>query len=84
MASKKILLVKSDINLFELIQNGYNGYFYENSEEFCEKLGKILNFTTTYYSEVVFNALESLNKWGLETFYRKVEVVYNKAIKKVW
>ena len=84
MASKKILLVKSDINLFELIQNGYNGYFYENSEEFCKKLGKILDFTTTYYSEVVFNALESLNKWGLETFYRKVEVVYNKAIKKVW
>lgn len=79
MASKKILLVKFDVNLIEMIKDSYNGFFYETSEQFCKKIDELLNIDTTYYNEIVSNILSTLDKWSLETFYRKVMVVYQKA-----
>lgn len=84
MASKTIVLVKFDINLVELIKEGENGYLFQDKNEFIEKLWKILNFDTTYYSEVVNNSLKVIDKWGEEEFYRKVMWVYQKAIREFW
>lgn len=84
MSSKVIVLVKFDINLVELIKDGQNGYLYDDKNEFIEKLRKILNFDTTYYNEVVNNSLNYIEKWGEDEFYRKVMLVYQKAIREFW
>ena len=79
MASKKIILAKYDSNLTELIVDGQNGFFYEKKEEFLKKICQIFDNYDTYYSVMVKNMIESVDKLSLKNFYTNIMEVYEKA-----
>lgn len=79
MASKKIILAKYDSNLTELIVDGQNGFFFEKKEEFLQKICQIFDNYDTYYSVMVKNMIESVDKLSLKNFYTNIMEVYEKA-----
>jgi 1,2-diacylglycerol 3-alpha-glucosyltransferase len=79
MASKKIILAKFDSNLTELIVDGQNGFFFEKKEEFLQKICQIFDNYDTYYSVMVKNMIESVDKLSLKNFYTNIMEVYEKA-----
>ncbi len=77
MATKTPVLARYDDNLVDVIQNGYNGYFFNDGKELEELIVKVIESDLTTLSN---NALESTKKFSSEVFCNKVLEVYQRAI----
>lgn len=85
MAAQKIVLAKYDKNLDGVIKDGKNGFFFEKDEDFANILNKMANdLTKEQIQEMKKNALLTAEEYSSETFYKKVMVVYERAIRKKW
>jgi glycosyltransferase involved in cell wall biosynthesis len=62
-----------------LIVDGQNGFFFEKKEEFLQKICQIFDNYDTYYSVMVKNMIESVDKLSLKNFYTNIMEVYEKA-----
>lgn len=79
MACALPLLCRKDLCLQSVLIPGYNGYFFENSEEFVQHLTEILSISTqTKFMKQ--NALRTASDFSKEAFARKALHLYTKMI----
>lgn len=70
---------KYDECLENVLIDGFNGYFFENGEDFKEKILKILN-DDDLYNEMSKNALEKSRLFSKEYFAQSILNVYKLAV----
>ena len=75
LASNLPLVCKKDSCLNNVLINNYNGFSYETSKEYIEKIELILN-NDKLYSEMSKNAYTTAEKYSTENFGKQVENVY--------
>ncbi|MBN7773001.1 glycosyltransferase [Clostridium aminobutyricum] len=80
LASGIPLLCKYDQCLENVLVEGTNGYFYDNAEEFIQKLIHLLN-TPDEYAQFCKNAEQTAEKYSKEVFGKRVLEVYQDALK---
>ena len=78
MASGIPAVARYDKNLEDVITNGFNGYFFNDTNELVAIL---LNLIKDDFTEIAHNALLSVKKYSSEVFCEKVLEVYRQAIK---
>lgn len=85
MAAKIPVLARYDKNLDGVIVDNETGFFFEDYHSFETKLEKILSLDKKQIEKVVNDAYATnVNNFSLETFYKRLINVYNKAIRKFW
>lgn len=84
MAAKRILLVRYDDNLYDLIDSGRSGYFFNSEEDFIRKLETIIDMDEASKNKMKELAFKKLDEYSIETFYERIKKVYERAIKKNW
>lgn len=80
LASGIPLLCKYDQCLENVLIEGYNGFSYDTSEKFIEKLFGLLD-SPEKYGEMCKNAEATANRYSKEAFGKKVSEVYEDALK---
>lgn len=78
MASGIPAVARYDKNLEDVITDGFNGYFFNDTNELVAIL---LNLIKDDFTEIAHNALLSVKKYSSEVFCEKVLEVYRQAIK---
>ena len=81
LASSLPVLAKYDTNLDDIIINYENGIFYNNEEEFIEKLKEITTNKDLRY-KLKQNARASVEKYSSNAFANEVLKVYNRYVTK--
>lgn len=84
MASHLYVLARYDQNLIDVIQEGKTGYFFESETEFAEKLEIIRQRKLNKDNKMLLDAIKGIDRYSIETFYKNIMEVYNRAIKKNW
>ncbi len=79
MACKTPVLARFDDNLKDVIQDGYNGFFFNTTDELTALVEKIMEMDLTELSD---NALASTEKFSSTRFYSEVIKVYTKALER--
>lgn len=74
-------LVQWDLCIDDVIKDGYNGYIFNNMDEFVEKL-KYSFENQNINDELKINAYNSSKEYSKEQFATKILEVYESAIKK--
>lgn len=79
MACGLPLLCLKDLCLQSVLKSGHNGYFFQNSEEFIERLTELLQDSAqkTFMQQ---NALRTASNFSKEAFARKAQQLYPKVI----
>ncbi len=80
LASELICLVRYDVNLEELITDNENGIFFQNNEDFGDKLSLILT-DEELRNKIKANSRDSIQNYSKEVYAKKCVEVYNLAIK---
>ncbi len=78
MSSGLPLLCKKDKCLDGVLEEGINGWFFENEEEFLSKL-KLYVHDEEYETEIKKNVIERADKFSARTFAENAEKVYVEA-----
>lgn len=76
-ASSLVVLARKDKNLEEVIEDGINGFFYNDATELAQK---IIQTKNNDMEVIRANAYESAKKYSDQAFYEKIIHVYNQAI----
>ena len=76
LASGKVIFAKRDDVLENLLIDGYNGFFFEDSKSLSNIIINYFNDNKDYKN----NAIESVTKYDCDEFYNKVIKVYNDSI----
>lgn len=82
LASGLPLLCRKDECLQEVVENGKNGWQYENQEEFLEYLTDWIKKSSEEKHDICQNARKSAEQFSAERFYQRVVQVYEKKTKK--
>ncbi len=83
MASKTIVLAKFDFNLMTYIKDGINGFLYDDTDSFVQKLDKILNISPLDKLDIINEASRTnASLFSQAGFYERIINVYEKAIRK--
>jgi len=79
MASGLPLICRKDECLLDVVEDGYNGYTFENEREFIDKVELLLDDEDKlkFFKE---NAVEKAQKFSVEEFGRQVEELYVRVI----
>ncbi len=81
LASSLPVVCINDDSFKEMITHNYNGYFFNNNQEFTKYILKLINETSKYL-EMKTNANNSIYKYSKEVFASEILKVYQKAINK--
>jgi len=81
LACGKPILVRKDECLKNLLQDGINGYFYQNETEFIERYR--LLFQNKKYEEMKFIARESVKNISAKVFGGNMEQIYRDCLENV-
>lgn len=84
MASHLYVLARYDHNLIDVIQEGATGFFFENSEEFSDKLSKAYKLWKEKDNKMLVEALKSIDHYSIDTFYKRIKEAYAHVIKQCW
>ena len=84
MAANLYTLARYDHNLLDVITDNVTGYFFENEEEFSEKLYQAYQMHKRNDNTMLEEALKSIDNYSIETFYQRILGAYKHAIKKCW
>lgn len=84
MAAHLYVLARYDHNLLDVIQEGTTGFFFENEEEFTDKLYKVYQLYINKNMEMLDQALKSIDHYSIETFYKRIIGAYKHVIKQCW
>lgn len=79
MANGLPQVCKYDDCLDGLLESGYNGFYFENKEEFIENVEKLLD-DEELSKEMSINAQNTSKRYSKETFGKSVAKVYEEAI----
>ena len=75
LASSLPLVCRYDEALDDVLENGYNGFFYTDKKEFIDCVSRILS-SDEYLSELGANARKSSLKFSKKDFADRVEEIY--------
>ena len=81
LAASKPTICINDEAFLEMIDDNYNGYLFNNDDEFKDCIFKLMN-NDKLYQEMAINAQNSTYKYSKDVFASEVLKVYHKAIKK--
>lgn len=81
LAASTPVLCISDDSFKEMVQDGYNGYLFENDAEFRSYVKK-LSEDKALYNELAVNAKNSVYRYSKEVFAADILKVYSRAITK--
>lgn len=81
MASGLPLLCRKDDCLVDVVDEGFNGFTFENKEEFIDKVDRIL-LDPSALEKYKANALTKAQKFSVEEFGRQVEALYLRVIRR--
>ena len=84
MAANLYTLARYDHNLLDVITDNVTGYFFENEEEFSDKLYQAYQMHKKNDNTMLEEALKSIDNYSIETFYQRILGAYKHAIKKCW
>ena len=82
LASGLPVLCRKDECLNELVVDGYNGWQYEDKDDFKEKLERYLKLDDTEKKKMSENAFESAERYSSKRFAKDVLDLYNQCIEK--
>ncbi len=74
------ILVRRDEALEGVVQEGENGYYFDDKESFLSGLEKLLNQDDAAYAKMSEQALKSSERYSVEGFAKSVENLYLKQI----
>lgn len=84
MAANLYTLARYDHNLLDVITDNVTGYFFENEEEFSDKLYQAYQMHKKNDNTMLEEALKSIDNYSIDTFYQRILGAYKHAIKKCW
>ena len=84
MAANLYTLARYDHNLLDVITDNVTGYFFENEEEFSDKLYRAYQMYKKNDNTMLEEALKSIDNYSIDTFYQRILGAYKHAIKKCW
>lgn len=84
MAARIPILCRFDNNLVNVITNKVTGFFFEDTNDFKDKLHEVLALNKEEMSKVVESAYGSISIFSEATFYNNIMEVYKRAIRKNW
>ena len=79
LASGLPLLVKYDDNLEDVIQDGKNGFSFQNDDDFVPLAKKILNQKELYLM-LKQNAYPSVERYSAQNYAKQMEAIYFKLL----
>jgi 1,2-diacylglycerol 3-alpha-glucosyltransferase len=80
LASGLPLLVKYDVNLEGVVENGRNGYSFLNNDDFVSIFNKIDN-NSILLNEITNNSNKGISRFSAENYAISVEGIYKKLLK---
>lgn len=84
MSARVPILCRFDNSLVGVVNNNVNGFFFQDENDFKERLTYVLSIDKNTMEIVKDNALKSIEKYSEKTFYENVIEVYNRAIRRNW
>ncbi len=84
MAAHLYVLARYDHNLVDVIQDGVTGFFFENKEEFAEKLLIAYNMKNKNDVSMLNKAIKGIDQYSIDTFYERIMKAYRHARKSKW
>lgn len=84
MASKVLVLARFDENLTNVIYDKETGFYFENENDFVEKLKYILSLKEKDKQRILNNAEKLIDRYSIERFYSNIMEVYKRAFRKYW
>ncbi len=84
MASKIFVLARFDENLANVIIDNQTGFYFENENDFSQKLDKIIELDDENKQRIIQNSSELVQNYSLEQFYKNIMEVYKRALRKYW
>ena len=81
LASAKVVVCLNDPSFKEMVEHNYNGFLFDNDEEYKEYILNLMN-DKDLYKNMCLNAKNSTYAYSKEVFASNLLKVYNKAIKK--
>ena len=84
MASGEIVLARHCENLFQVIEDGKNGFFFFSEEELAEKMSLVMKLGQKRKEAILYNGKMTVEAYSLERFYQSIMEVYRRAQRKKW
>ena len=84
MAAHLFVLARYDHNLVDVIQDGVTGFFFENEDEFVEKLYECYKLHKEKNLTMLDKAIKGIDQYSIDTFYNRIIKAYNHALKRKW
>ncbi len=80
LAASVPVLARYDTNLEEIIEDGYNGIFFTDFDDFTSKALMLIN-DVELRNKLTLNAKESVEKFSKEAYAKNVAALYERIIK---
>ena len=84
MAARVPILARFDNNLINVLADKETGFFFQDTDDFPDKLNEISNMKKEDLEIIKDNALKSIEPFSEEAFYKNIMGVYNRAIRRNW
>ena len=84
MASDLLVLCRFDNNLVGVIDNNKTGFFFQDVDDFKDKLHYVLSLNKEESDSIKKNAFDSIDRFSEKTFYNNIIEVYKRAIRRSW
>lgn len=84
MASRLYVMARYDHNLLDVVKDGVTGYFFENEEEFSNKLYLAYQSFKNYDTKMLDDAIKGIEQYSIETFYNSIMKTYKHVLKINW
>lgn len=84
MAAHLYVMARYDHNLLDVVKDGVTGYFFENEEEFSNKLYKEYELFKKGDTEMLEKAINGIEQYSIETFYNSIMKAYKHVLKVNW
>ncbi len=84
MASDLLVLCRFDNNLVGVIDNNKTGFFFQDVDDFKDKLHYVLSLKKEESNLIKKSAFDSIDRFSEKTFYNNIIEVYKRAIRRSW
>lgn len=84
MAASCLVMARFDTNLSSLISDGQTGFFFFSEDGFAKKLEEVTSLPKEERIKVKENALNRIEKYSMDNFYKNIILVYKRVFKKFW
>ncbi len=84
MAAELPVLARYDDNLVGTIKEGETGFFFNNEDDFAEKLSFLIDLPEAKRSKIIEASLKAIDPYSMEKFYQNEMGVYRRVWKANW